>query len=357
LVTISDKKLAVSSNGNTVDYYTADVVTAQDYYPFGMTQPGRKFNAGTQYRYGFNGKELDNSTGEGNLDFGARIYDNRLGRWLALDPLMKKYPGESPFLFCGGNPIIFSDPNGEDRIIRIYETKNGVTAFKMTVTYKAKGEYWWGKASNRNIHIKYNTTQEITFNYDKMTNGSPEIIKGAVTESYSKQDGIMYDDLGKLFETAKNKLGFGEDIPRGGYSLTASTSTTQNAASEKNGVPSGSINVDYVAVLTYLVASPTSLEEGVLTAGGAAVSLFSTKDEKGKPYVPESVTNTLEKAGGKTDAGKGGRNKSNTMYCTTCGLPQKRNKKTGKFEVSNSTEPVKDTGDVYDHTDTPRPKK
>jgi RHS repeat-associated protein len=42
-----------------------------------------------KYRFGFNGKENDNEIkGEGNsLDFGGRIYNNGLGKWLSLDPL------------------------------------------------------------------------------------------------------------------------------------------------------------------------------------------------------------------------------------------------------------------------------
>ncbi len=41
------------------------------------------------YRYGFNGKENDNEVkGEGNQqDYGFRIYDPRLGRFLSVDPL------------------------------------------------------------------------------------------------------------------------------------------------------------------------------------------------------------------------------------------------------------------------------
>ena len=65
---------------NTIDYYTADMLSAQDYYPFGMTMPGRKTAEG--YRFGFNGMENDDELkGQGNsLDFGARIYDQRTGR-------------------------------------------------------------------------------------------------------------------------------------------------------------------------------------------------------------------------------------------------------------------------------------
>jgi RHS repeat-associated protein len=50
--------------------------------------PGRKYSAGTGYRYGFNGKENDNDVkGEGNQqDYGFRIYDPRLGRFISVDP-------------------------------------------------------------------------------------------------------------------------------------------------------------------------------------------------------------------------------------------------------------------------------
>ena len=44
------------------------------------------------YRYGFSGMEMDNEIkGDGNsYDFGARLYDSRLGRWLAVDLLTWK---------------------------------------------------------------------------------------------------------------------------------------------------------------------------------------------------------------------------------------------------------------------------
>ena len=56
--------------------------------------PGRRYSAGSQYRYGFNGKENDNEVkGEGNQqDYGMRIYDPRLGRFLSVDPLARDYP-------------------------------------------------------------------------------------------------------------------------------------------------------------------------------------------------------------------------------------------------------------------------
>ena len=66
------------------------------------------------YRFGFNGKEKDNEAkGIGNsLDFGARIYDSRLGRFLSLDPLMANFPAWSPYVFAMDNPIRWIDENG-----------------------------------------------------------------------------------------------------------------------------------------------------------------------------------------------------------------------------------------------------
>ena len=48
----------------------AQVISAKDYYPFGMSMPSRTTEGGT-YRYGFNGKEKDTETDLN--DFGARF--------------------------------------------------------------------------------------------------------------------------------------------------------------------------------------------------------------------------------------------------------------------------------------------
>ena len=90
-----------------------------DYYPFGMGMPGREYTAGSGYRYGFNGKEKsDEVYGDGNsYDYGARMYDSRVGRWLSADPRKDKYTSWSPFHFGFDNPITTIDPNGEENIV------------------------------------------------------------------------------------------------------------------------------------------------------------------------------------------------------------------------------------------------
>ena len=114
LATITDKKKGVDENSNgIVDYYDADVSSAQDYYPFGMVMPGRNWSSST-YRYGFNGKENDNEVkGTGNQqDYGMRIYDPRLGRFLSVDPLTNRFPFFTPYQFSGNTPIWATDLDG-----------------------------------------------------------------------------------------------------------------------------------------------------------------------------------------------------------------------------------------------------
>ncbi|PSL24497.1 RHS repeat domain-containing protein [Chitinophaga ginsengisoli] len=113
LATVSDRRRGVSTDGSTIDHYEANLVSAQDYYPFGMQMPGRGFASGN-YRYGFNGKENDNDVkGDGNQqDYGMRIYDNRVGRFLSMDPLAPKYPELTPYQFASNKPINSIDLDG-----------------------------------------------------------------------------------------------------------------------------------------------------------------------------------------------------------------------------------------------------
>jgi len=84
---ITDRKV-VANIGSGISIFEAVVVSTADYYPFGMAMPDRQTNSGN-YRYGYNGMELDNEvSGNGNsytTEF--RQYDPRLGRWKSLDQL------------------------------------------------------------------------------------------------------------------------------------------------------------------------------------------------------------------------------------------------------------------------------
>ena len=93
------------------------IISYTNYYPFGMAQAGRSHNS-TDYKFGYNGKEKDDEIkGSGNsVDFGARMLDTRVGRFLSLDPLASKAADYTPYRFGFNNPIKNIDVGG------LYET-------------------------------------------------------------------------------------------------------------------------------------------------------------------------------------------------------------------------------------------
>ncbi|MCR5496917.1 MAG: LysM peptidoglycan-binding domain-containing protein, partial [Paludibacteraceae bacterium] len=89
MAVISDK--ASATNEPTI-------VSLSDYYPFGMTEPGRSYDAG--YRYGFQGQDRERELWGGEASFFTyRISDNRLGRFFSVDPLSSKFPWNSSYAF------------------------------------------------------------------------------------------------------------------------------------------------------------------------------------------------------------------------------------------------------------------
>lgn len=66
-------------------------------------------------RYRFAGKEQSSSSVIADyIDFGPRLYSPNSGSWLSPDPKASSYPFQSPYSYCGGDPINFKDPSGED---------------------------------------------------------------------------------------------------------------------------------------------------------------------------------------------------------------------------------------------------
>ena len=103
--------------------------------------PQRTYNS-PDYRYGFNGKEKDESGEFGNLttyDYGFRIYNPGIGKFLSVDPLTQEYPFYTPYQFAGNKPINSIDLDGleELEVHSAYWTKK---LLEMDLAYMTEDE-------------------------------------------------------------------------------------------------------------------------------------------------------------------------------------------------------------------------
>jgi len=159
----------INVNGTLTPYYYAtdhlgsvraitdasgNVTERNDYYPFGESMTtGNTYPTMSVNRWKYNGKETQ-TTGEVNwLDYGARMYDEVIGRWTKPDPMSEKYFFQSPYVYVRNSPIVYVDPTGmyiEESSQQEWERRKGdVTSRKdylrnriNKLTAKAKVKGW-----------------------------------------------------------------------------------------------------------------------------------------------------------------------------------------------------------------------
>ncbi|MFC5047209.1 RHS repeat-associated core domain-containing protein [Aquimarina hainanensis] len=131
-ITTSDEVDSDVKNNNVI--FTADVLSYNDYYPFGSLMPGRHGNS-SDYRYGYQGQEMDNEVkGEGNsLNYRFRMHDPRVGRFFAVDPLASQYPYNSPYAFAENQVIYAVELEGLEKRIIINNNLHGYDKSKIFV--------------------------------------------------------------------------------------------------------------------------------------------------------------------------------------------------------------------------------
>lgn len=88
-----------------------DILEQNDYYPFGMRHANAQMVVSNN-RFRYNGKEEQQIGGLDVLDYGWRQLDPALGRWHCVDNLAEMYFSTSPYAYCGNNPIMRVDVDG-----------------------------------------------------------------------------------------------------------------------------------------------------------------------------------------------------------------------------------------------------
>lgn len=141
-----------------------ELLSAQGYEAGGSLLPGRNYSSDS-YRFGFNGMEKDDemhgATGT-SYDFGARLYDTRVGRWLSIDPLAGQFPTVSPYLFAFNSPIYMIDEHGKSG--RAYKTDLINQATGRPILRVVSNWYIYGEALDSQVatviqsdlHVQYN---------------------------------------------------------------------------------------------------------------------------------------------------------------------------------------------------------
>jgi RHS repeat-associated protein len=138
-VVVSDAKIIedtdASNTLSSADNFLPEVRSAMSFYPFGQKMPGTEFYSGDKPRYDFNGKETDQESGL--QDYGMRIYDGRIGKFLSVDPLAKSYAWNTPYAFAENDVIRSIDLDGLEKAYRYIDpSKSGYAAIIKVIPHK-----------------------------------------------------------------------------------------------------------------------------------------------------------------------------------------------------------------------------
>ncbi len=126
----------VKSIDNSSNIYNPEIVSYQNYYPYGMMQQDRA-NGYTSERYGYSGKEKDDevSNVSSSYNYGARDYDARIARFISVDSLESKYPSLSGYSIANNNPIYYLDADGREIRVSFAAVDSKKIPYMKTVKY------------------------------------------------------------------------------------------------------------------------------------------------------------------------------------------------------------------------------
>ena len=205
LTTVTDRHLG-QGTGKKAEYFTAEVRTASDYYPFGFRHPGRKKRS-KAYRFAFNGKEQEAQQEYGDhthYDYGFRIYNPGLGRFLSVDPLAQQYAYYTPYQFAGNKPIKYIDIDGKELYDPDAKRPTGITHLDNAILPYATVDRKRGiKAGNFTLYGAHSEAGE-WWVATKKTNRGYEDLFIVGTESFGK-----FFNNANEFETLANRRAWG----------------------------------------------------------------------------------------------------------------------------------------------------
>jgi RHS repeat-associated protein len=154
----------------------ADIKQINHYYPFGLNMEGNWNGAAGANKYQYNGKEWNDDFGLGWNDYGKRMYDPAIARWVSIDILAERYNRWSAYNYTLNNPIKYIDPDGTDGMVTFHQGK-GTKDDPNVITIKAN--YYYDKNSMSKDEIAALDASIAEYNNTSKESGSSK--KGTLT--------------------------------------------------------------------------------------------------------------------------------------------------------------------------------
>jgi len=194
--------------------------------PFGSVV-GREYEADTVagYLFGFNGKENDEESG--TQDYGMRIYNPSLGRFLSVDPLTRSYAMLTPYQFASNTPLAAIDLDGLEAFILVETTIRTSRGNKIT-----------SSAYYKEVYKDYRANKD-----DPNSDFTCLILKNVGDISQLSQP-----DLSKIAERNKRQIQF---VNTTANSLRKAMAATQQFCATNVGVQQNSINIGFSNTVTF----------------------------------------------------------------------------------------------------------